>query len=71
MAAQTETKEKKASTTKNFFQGVKSEYRKIVWPGWKTLLNYSVVVIVISILVSLLVWGLDEVFRTLVSLLVK
>ncbi len=71
MAAQTETKEKKVSTTKNFFQGVKSEYRKIVWPGWKTLLNYSVVVIVISILVSLLVWGLDEVFRTLVSLLVK
>ena len=71
MAAQTEAKEKKASTTKNFFRGVKSEDRKIVWPGWKTLLNYSVVVIVISILVSLLVWGLDEVFRTLVSLLVK
>ena len=71
MAAQTDKKTKKANSMQNFFRGVRSEYKKVVWPSWKTLLNYSAVVIVISLIVALFVWGLDGVFRALISWIIN
>lgn len=69
--AQKQDKLAKKARRNSFFRGVKSEYKKINWPDAKTLLNYSAVVIVVSLIVSLIVVGLDKVFHTLVSLLVR
>lgn len=70
MAPQQEKTARKAQRA-NFFRGVKSEYKKIIWPDAKTLLNYTAVVIVVSLIVSLIVVGLDKVFHALVNLLVR
>ena len=53
-----------------FFKGVKSELRKVTWPTKKELLNYTMVVIAVVTLMTLVVWGLDLVFNALFSIFV-
>ncbi|NLY08781.1 MAG: preprotein translocase subunit SecE [Tissierellia bacterium] len=46
-----------------YFRGVKAELKKVIWPSKKDLVNYTTVVIVISVLISLIVYVLDTVIR--------
>ena len=62
-----EGKEKKVS----FFKGVKSEMKKVSWPNKKTLLNHTMVVIMVCALMALFVGLLDTGFRSLIGLIVK
>lgn len=64
------------STTANpkknqgFFRGVRSEWKKIQWPSVKTVVNYAWVVIVISTVIAIFTYGLDNLFRFLLSLVI-
>ena len=42
-----------------YFKGVKAEMRKVIWPDKKELINYTGVVILISAIVSIVVYLLD------------
>lgn len=42
-----------------FFKGVKAEMRKVIWPSKKDLVNYTLVVIGISVGVAALVYLID------------
>lgn len=55
MAAQTESKGK----LRSYLRGVRAEMKKVAWPSKKELINYTGVVIGISIIVSLVVYLLD------------
>ncbi len=68
MAAQTEAKKGKMSA---YFRGVKAEMKKVIWPNKKQLLNYTGVVILISGIVSLIVYLLDIGMHKLLSLFIK
>lgn len=68
MAAQTEAKKGKMST---YFKGVKSEMKKVIWPNKKELLNYTGVVILISGIVSLIVYLLDIGIHRVLALFIK
>ncbi|MCM1113609.1 MAG: preprotein translocase subunit SecE [Muribaculum sp.] len=46
-----------------FFQGVKSEFKKISWPDRQSTLKQSVAVVVISIVVGVLIAVLDYAFQ--------
>lgn len=59
----------KNTTKKSFIKGVMSEWKKIAWPTPKEVLNYSIVVIVISVIVAALVFGLDSIFHFLYKLI--
>jgi len=57
---------KKAKNRKNFFKaiadwfrGMKSELKKVVWPTPKQLVNNTVVAIVVMIVCAIVVWGFD------------
>ena len=50
---------------------MKSEFKKIVWPTKKQVLNNTVVVIVMVIVSSVFLGGLDFVFKSLVDLLLR
>lgn len=50
--------EKKGKTS-NFLKGVKAEMRKVIWPSKKDLINYTLVVIGISVAVAALVYLID------------
>ena len=56
MAAQSSKKTNKVSA---YFRGVRSELRKVIWPSRKELINYTGVVILISAIISLIVYFLD------------
>lgn len=52
-----------------FFKGVKSEYKKVVWPDKKTMLKQSVAVVSISIVLGLIIAVLDYIIQYGVSFL--
>lgn len=54
----------------NYFKGVKSELKKVNWPTKKELTNYTVVVLATTFAMTLVIWGLDLIFQSLVSLIV-
>ena len=56
-------KTEKKSTVKDFFKGVKAEFKKISWPDKTTLLKQSVVVVTISIVLGLLITLMDTVIQ--------
>ena len=56
---------------KTFAKGVMAEWKKIIWPTPKEVLNYAIVVVLISLAVALIVFGLDSLFHFLFSLFIK
>lgn len=57
--AESANKEKKQSSLKNFWAGVKSEYKKISWPDKDSLWKQSVAVVIITIVVGVIITVLD------------
>lgn len=61
---------KKADEKKSlnkYFRGVKSEFKKVVWPTKKQVLNYSTIVIVVSILFAVLLSVYDKIIMFLLQ----
>lgn len=61
---------KKEQNTESFFKGVRAEFKKIVWSTPKEVVNFSLVVLIISAITALLVYGLDTLFQYLVGIFV-
>ena len=53
--------EKKAKPS--FFKGVKSEFRKIIWPDRQATIRQSIAVVAISVVVGVLIALLDYVAK--------
>ena len=51
----------------SFFKGVKSEFKKITWPDKSSLLKQTVAVIGVSLVVGVLIAGLDSIIQFLMS----
>jgi len=56
-------KTEKKSGVKDFFKGIKTEFKKISWPDKTTLLKQSIVVVTISIVLGLLITLMDTVIQ--------
>jgi len=54
---------------KSFFKGVKKEGKTVRWPSGKTLLNYSVITIIMIIFFGLFFYLLDAIFSLIRGLL--
>lgn len=70
-----EKNSKKAASSKKpkksivkYFKDLKSEFKKVVWPSRKTVINNTVVVLIALIISGVFVWGLDTLFATLLRL---
>lgn len=46
---------------KNYLKGVRSELRKVTWPSRKELINYTIIVIVVTIILAMII-GLFDLF---------
>lgn len=66
-----ETKVSAITKIKNYFKGVRSEIKKVNWPTRKELTNYTIVVLTISALMTVVIWGLDLAFQRAISLIVR
>lgn len=68
MSIQSSASKKRVSS---YFKGVRAELKKVIWPTKKELINYTGVVILISSMVSLVVWVLDLGIHQILSLIIK
>jgi preprotein translocase subunit SecE len=55
----------------DWFRGMKSELKKVVWPSRKQVINHTVVALTVMICVGIIVWGMDFVSNRLVQLLIS
>ncbi|MFP4635266.1 MAG: preprotein translocase subunit SecE [Nitriliruptoraceae bacterium] len=46
-----------------FLREVRSELRKVAWPHRKEVANYTMVVLVVTLVLVFVVWGMDSLFR--------
>jgi preprotein translocase subunit SecE len=63
-------KTKTTSKISTYLKGVRAELRKVNWPTRKELSNYTVVVFVTTAALTIVIWGLDLVFKNLLTLIV-
>lgn len=54
---------------KEFFEGVKKEMSKVTWPNQKELVDNTTIVVVFSIIISLVIFGMDQVFSTILEII--
>ena len=52
-----------------FFPAVKKEFKKINWPTKKDTFDYSLLVVIISIITAVIIWILDMIFGSLLGLI--
>ncbi len=61
----------KKKSGKNYFKGVVTELKKVIWPTKKELINYVTVVVIFCLIASLFIWVADFGFRNLIRVLLK
>lgn len=71
MSSRNDVNAKKTGSLKNYWKSVKAEIRKVNWPTRKELTSYTIVVVVTSVLLTLIVWGLDKLFESLLKLIIN
>lgn len=58
-----------AKKKEGFFKSIRREFKKITWPTKNETLNYSLLVIIVSVITGLLIWLLDIVFGNILGFL--
>ena len=61
-------KKEKKSIVK-YFKDARSEFKKVVWPSRKQVINNTVVVIVSMVVSGIAIWGVDSIFMFLIKLM--
>jgi preprotein translocase subunit SecE len=51
---------------RQFLREVRAELKRVVWPSGQQIVSYSVVVLVLTLVLGALVYGMDEGIRRLV-----
>jgi preprotein translocase subunit SecE len=59
--------QKKGPGLREYFKGVKTEIKKVIWPTRKELVSYTVVVVLTCVAFALLFWGFDSGFLALLK----
>ena len=67
-AAGAGTKKPKRSIIK-YFKDAKSEFKKVVWPSRKQVINNTTVVIVSLVVSGVAIWALDSAFSAILMLI--
>ena len=51
------------TSPRQFLREVRSELRKVAWPSRREVAVYTVTVLVVTAVLTLIVWGMDDVLR--------
>ena len=66
-----ENKEKSAQESRlsRFFKGVRTEFRKIIWPDRTSVAKQTVLIIIVTIILGVIIKLLDTGIQALISLI--
>ena len=65
------SEEKKVAPKTSWFTGLKAEFRKIIWPTKDSLIRQTVAVLVATVLLGLIIAGVDYLVQYGVDILVN
>jgi len=51
----------------NFFDSVTKEFKKVSWPTQTELIDNTIITVVFSIILSVLIFGIDQVYSTVLE----
>ena len=68
-AAKPSAPKKQKKSVVKYFKDARSEFKKVVWPSRKQVINNTIVVIVSMVVSGLAIWGVDTVFMFLIKLM--
>ncbi len=54
-----EKKAKKGNPVGKYFRDLKGEFKKIVWPSKKQIINNTIIVIIAIIVIGIFIWAID------------
>lgn len=54
-----------------WFRGMRSELKKVVWPTKKQIANNTLVALVVMVVAAVVIWGFDEIASMAVNLLIS
>ena len=49
----------KPAVKKSFFKGIKSEFKRIIWPDRDSVTKETIAVVVVTVILGLIIAGLD------------
>jgi preprotein translocase subunit SecE len=49
-----------------FLREVRSELRKVNWPSRQQIVSYTIVVLVLTLVLTSFIWGIDEAIRRVI-----
>lgn len=52
----------KKANSPSFFQGVKTEFKKIVWPSKEQVMKQAVAVVIVAVVIGIVIAVLDAAF---------
>lgn len=52
---------------KEFFDNVRKEMAKVSWPTQQELIDNTIIVVVFTIIISLFIFGVDQVYSTILE----
>ncbi|MEO1023624.1 MAG: preprotein translocase subunit SecE [Bacteroidota bacterium] len=52
---------------RSFFDGVVKEFKKVSWPTQKELVDNTIIVVVFSIILSVFIFGVDQLYSTVLE----
>tara|TARA_Y200000002_G_scaffold125832_1_gene103393 strand:+ start:196 stop:378 length:183 start_codon:yes stop_codon:yes gene_type:complete len=55
----------------NFFDSVTKEFKKVSWPTQTELIDNTIIVVVFSIILAVLIFGIDQVYSTILEAIYK
>ncbi len=58
------------NTIVNYLKSVRTELKHVVWPTKNTVINHSILVIVISVITAIFLFGLDTFFTRVLGLFI-
>ncbi|MCV2508341.1 MAG: preprotein translocase subunit SecE [Candidatus Lightella neohaematopini] len=47
------------------------ELKQVSWPGYKDAINITIIITIVTIIMSLLIWGLDTLLINIISFITK
>ncbi len=65
------SKKKFFSRIGDWFRGMRSELKKVVWPSVKQISNNSLVVLVVMFASAIVLWGFDSLASAVVEVLIN
>lgn len=64
------SEKKEAAKKSSWWQGIKSEFKKIIWPDKKSLIRETIAVFVITILLAIIIMLIDYVVKYGIDLII-